>query len=81
VAVLSTRMSGIPELILDGETGVLVTPGDSAALSDALRRLLEDRALRAKLAQAGFERVRSHFSMHDGIDSLSKLFQPQSTAA
>ena len=81
VAVLSTRMSGIPELILDGETGVLVTPGDSAALSDALRRLLEDPALRAKLAQAGFKRVRSHFSMHDGIDSLSKLFQPQSTAA
>jgi glycosyltransferase involved in cell wall biosynthesis len=73
-------MSGIPELILDGETGILVTPGDLAALSDALRHLLEDPALRAKLAQAGFERVRSHFSMHDGIDSLSKLFQPQSTA-
>jgi glycosyltransferase involved in cell wall biosynthesis len=77
VAVLSTRMSGIPELVLDGETGLLVTPGDATALSDALQRLLEDPALRARLAQAGFDRVRSRFSMNDGIDSLSKLFQPQ----
>ena len=74
VAVVSTRMSGIPELILDGETGLLVTPGDTNALSGALRTLLEDPALRVRLAQAGFDRVRSRFSMKDGIDSLSNNF-------
>lgn len=74
VAVVSTRLSGIPELVLDGETGLLVTPGDAQALSGALKTLLEDQALRSRLAQAGFERVRSRFSMNDGIDSLSNNF-------
>ncbi|MBT5107324.1 MAG: glycosyltransferase family 4 protein [Rhodospirillaceae bacterium] len=74
VAVVSTRLSGIPELVLDRETGLLVTPGDAKALSSALRNLLEDSALRSRLAQAGFERVRSRFSMDDGIDSLSNNF-------
>jgi len=74
VAVISTGLSGIPELIFDGETGLLVTPGDAKALSSALRNLIEDPALRSRLAQAGFERVRSRFSMDDGIDSLSNNF-------
>ena len=74
VAVVSTRLSGIPELVLNGETGLLVTPGDAKALSSALRNLLEDPALRSRLAQAGFERVRCRFSMNDGIDSLSNNF-------
>jgi len=53
VPVVSTPVAGIPEAVRDGETGLLVEPGDDAALAAALRRLLSDRALRARLAGAG----------------------------
>ena len=81
VAIISTNMSGIPELIIDGETGILVTPGDADALSTALATLLENTALRLKLAQAGFERVRASFSMDAGIDILHRRLKPKSRAA
>ena len=46
--VVSTRLAGIPELVVDGETGMLVSPGDSAALTQALEQLLRDRELRLR---------------------------------
>ena len=70
LACLSTRISGIPELIVDGESGVLVEQKDSAALCQALARLIADPSLRARLAAEGFTRVRREFSMQRGIDSL-----------
>ncbi|MBL4720116.1 MAG: glycosyltransferase, partial [Alphaproteobacteria bacterium] len=81
VAVISTNMSGIPELVINGETGVLVAPGDSDALSAALKTLIENPILRAKLAQAGFDRVHARFSMDAGIDTLCELFDPPAAAA
>jgi glycosyltransferase involved in cell wall biosynthesis len=81
VAIISTNMSGIPELIINGETGILVTPGDAGALSTALATLLENPAMRLKLAQAGFERVRASFSMDTGIDTLFRRLNPKSKAA
>lgn len=51
--VVATAVGGIPETIRDGETGLLVHPGDARGAAEALRRVLEDRALGAKLgAQA-----------------------------
>jgi glycosyltransferase involved in cell wall biosynthesis len=70
LACLSSRISGIPELIIHGETGWLVEQKSSQELATALQRLIGDPVLRARLAQAGFERVRSEFSMQDGIDKL-----------
>jgi glycosyltransferase involved in cell wall biosynthesis len=70
LACLSSRISGIPELIVHGETGWLVEQRDSSELADALQQLISDPALRARLAQAGYERVRSEFSMQGGIDKL-----------
>jgi D-inositol-3-phosphate glycosyltransferase len=57
VAVLASRVGGIPEAVLDGETGVLVSPGDPVALADALDRLMDDPATRERLGAAGRERV------------------------
>jgi len=57
VAVLASRVGGIPEAVLDGETGVLVPPGDPVALAEALDRLMDDPAQRARLGAAGRERV------------------------
>ena len=57
LACVSTRVSGIPELIDDGATGVLVPPRSPAALADALLRLIGDPALRRRLGDAGFARA------------------------
>lgn len=73
--VVSTPISGIPEAIADGETGILVPPGDSEALAEALERLLEDPALRCRLGRAGQERVRHDFDIRSS--PLAKLFQKE----
>lgn len=74
LAVLATNLAGIPELVIDGETGVLVPPDDAAALAQAIERLLRDRDSRARIAAAGFERVRSRFAMDRGIADLEQRF-------
>ncbi len=56
---VSTALSGIPELVRNDETGLLVDPGDVAAFTDALRRLLTDDALRARLGDNARAHVRS----------------------
>jgi glycosyltransferase involved in cell wall biosynthesis len=68
-------MSGIPELIDDGRTGLLVIPRDRAALQRSLQVLITTPALRAKLGSAGFERVHDEFSFCGGIDRIDALFR------
>ena len=63
VPVVSTQVSGIPELVEDGVTGLLAPPADAAALADALQRLLEDPALGARLARGARERVEREFDV------------------
>jgi glycosyltransferase involved in cell wall biosynthesis len=67
-------VSGIPELIDDGTTGVLVPPRSPAALADALSRLIDDPALRRRLGDAGFARATGQFSMEGGADRLAARF-------
>jgi glycosyltransferase involved in cell wall biosynthesis len=74
VACISTRVSGIPELIVDGVTGLLVEPRAPATLADALTRLIRDPSLRRTLADAGYERTTSEFSLQAGADRLAARF-------
>lgn len=60
--VVATPVGGTPEVVVDGETGLLVPPRDPVALAAALRRLLADAELRRRMGDAGYERVRDHFS-------------------
>jgi glycosyltransferase involved in cell wall biosynthesis len=57
--VVSTRVGGVPEIVEDGENGVLVEPDASQELGNALIRVLSDGPLRARLSRAGQERART----------------------
>jgi len=74
LACVSTPISGIPELIVDGETGRLVAPGDPMALAAALHSLARSPVERSRLALAGERRVRTAFDMHRGLGQLAQLF-------
>jgi glycosyltransferase involved in cell wall biosynthesis len=71
---VATAVSGIPELIDDGRTGLLVAPGDVDALSRALATLAGDPALRQRLGEAGCARTRADFDVERGIDRLVERF-------
>ena len=79
--VLSTRISGIPELIDDGLSGRLTEPGDADALAAALRELIADKTLRDRLGSAGEARLRADFAMERGIDRLMEKFQSGASAS
>jgi glycosyltransferase involved in cell wall biosynthesis len=81
LACVSTDISGVPELVIPEETGVLVPERDVAALSGALERLLGDPDLRERIAEAGFQRVRRHFSLHAGVQHLATRFGMDARAA
>lgn len=74
VACVATRVSGIPELIDHGETGLLAAQNDDRELARALRLLLGDAGLRAKLAAAGYKKVREEFPLQRGIGQLMEKF-------
>ena len=61
--VVATHVGGLPEVVEDGVTGILVPPKDSKALAEALLQLLRDPDLSARMGQAGRERVRSEFTV------------------
>jgi glycosyltransferase involved in cell wall biosynthesis len=61
-AVVATPVGGTPEVVVDGETGLLVPARDPDSLATALRGLLSDAGLRARMGEAGFARVRDRFS-------------------
>lgn len=63
VPVVATELSGVPELVEDGETGLLVPQGDSQALVGAIERLLSDDDLRARVALNGRRRVEEQFDL------------------
>jgi hypothetical protein len=77
-AVVSTRLAGIPELVVNGETGLLLFPGDTAALTNALQHLLCDRDLRLRYGRAGRARIEQHFQIEDTVAPLLKLFERMS---
>ena len=61
--VVATPVTGIPEAVLDGDTGLLVPEGDTAALANAIERLVEDADLRCRLAEQGRRHVEERFDV------------------
>lgn len=69
--VVATRAGGTAEAVVDGETGILVRPGDTDALGAALRRLAGDPDLRRRMGEAGRARARERF----GVDAMVKAYE------
>ena len=75
--VVATRVSSIPEVVADGETGVLVPPDDVPALAAALRRVLEDPG---DLGAAGLRRARAEYSVARMAERTLAVYAPSSDA-
>jgi glycosyltransferase involved in cell wall biosynthesis len=73
--IVASRVATIPEVVVDGETGLLVPAGDSVALADALARLAHDPALARRLGEAGRERLRQHFSIEKMVGDTELLYR------
>jgi glycosyltransferase involved in cell wall biosynthesis len=71
--VVATAVGGTPDLVLDGRTGLLVPPRDPAALARAMGMLLGDAGMRARLGQAGRERVAAHFGERLMLERVEAL--------
>jgi glycosyltransferase involved in cell wall biosynthesis len=72
--VVATRAGGIPEVVVDGESGLLVPPRDSEALAAAIAAMLRDEAMRRRTAEAGFARVREGFTVDRMVDRTLRIY-------
>jgi colanic acid/amylovoran biosynthesis glycosyltransferase len=75
IPTISTYVSGIPELIEDGQSGLLVKEKDAVALADAMQRLLEDDELKQRLGKNGRQKVVREFNVYENAAQLATLFQ------
>lgn len=77
---ISTRLVGIPDLIRDGETGLLVEANDATGLADAISRLMHDRELAQRLARNGRQWVDEKFNLKDCLNPLIERFRQKLAA-
>ena len=71
--VVATRHAGIPEVVLDGQSGLLVDEGDETGMAQAMARLLLDPALAARLGDYGRRRVLEHFTIEHHLQQVAQL--------
>ena len=75
VPVIATRVGGIPELIEDGVSGLLVPPRNSKMLAQAIKNVLQDNNLKEMLASNGIKRIKNHFSSTIICNKLVNFYQ------
>jgi glycosyltransferase involved in cell wall biosynthesis len=73
-AVIASNVGGNPELVRNGETGLLFQSGDAAGLSAALQQLMEDEPLRAQVASAGMRLIHEHFSIRAAAQHMGEIY-------
>ena len=74
VPCVSTTIAAIPELIQDGQNGLLVSPANSSCLSDALRLLAEDAGLRRELGRKARSTAEEHYNLARNLDILAEMW-------
>lgn len=73
--VVATAVGGVPELVQDGLTGLLVPPDDAPALAEALATLLNDPSLRQQYGRAGQQHIITHFNLADKVAELEHTYR------
>jgi L-malate glycosyltransferase len=73
--IVATTAGGIPEVVVDGETGFLVAPRDHEGMARAIVSLLKDEALRRRMGEAGRTRARVHFSAERMVQDTLRVYQ------
>ena len=73
--VIASRVGGVPEIVVDGETGLLVPPQDPAALKHALSQLIAAPALRERMGKAGRQRVEACFSLEKHVRATQAVYR------
>jgi glycosyltransferase involved in cell wall biosynthesis len=75
IPVVATRVGGIPEIVLDGESGLLVESEDAGALATAIVELLSDPARRERMGESARRRAELHFSIEKMAKSYAELMR------
>ncbi|QZY55342.1 glycosyltransferase family 4 protein [Crassaminicella profunda] len=75
VPVVASNVDGIPNVIIDGKTGILVEAGDIDGFADAIIRLIEDRTLYRQFVENGFQRVVSKFNIDRVVDEHVQMYK------
>jgi glycosyltransferase involved in cell wall biosynthesis len=74
VPVVAARVGGLPDVVLQGETGYLRPVGDTAGMAEDVARLLGDPALRERMGQAGVDRASQLFSLDKALAQHEALY-------
>jgi glycosyltransferase involved in cell wall biosynthesis len=79
--VIGTRLSGIPEVVREGETGLLVPPGDSTSLATAMEKLISDKESSTRFGQNGRALIEKEYDVRQNVDEqLALLEKAQQTS-
>ncbi|MBU6391594.1 MAG: glycosyltransferase family 4 protein [Planctomycetota bacterium] len=73
--IVATNVGGIPEVVLDGETGILVPPKDPEQLAGTIIKLIKDSTLARQLAESGYQRLKAYFDIKDTIVKIEHLYK------
>lgn len=72
--IVATDVGGVPEVILDGVTGILVPPKDPAQLAKGILKLIKDPQLSARLAESGYQRLKTLFDIQNTVSKMELLY-------
>jgi len=73
--VIASNVGGVPEVVLDGTTGILVPPKDPDKLAKAIIKLAQDVEVREKMGRAGYEFVKQRYSWERSLDMMCDLYE------
>ena len=72
--VVATRVGGVPEVVINGETGIIIEPGNVSELSNSINNLCGNENLRKKMGFAAFKRAHEHFGIERMVEHHSKYY-------
>ncbi len=73
--IVATNVGGVPEVVLDGETGILVPPRDPAQLANGIVKFLRDQSLAKQMSENGYQRLKACFSIEDAVSKTECLYK------